>query len=635
MIGQVMQHAINYTPQGLKLLWLLTVLMAFFYNLHTLPLFDIDEGAFSQATREMALRNDYLTLYLNGEPRHDKPILTYWLQALSVAVFGVNEFAFRLPSAIAATLWNVLIVLFTWRLTSPRTALTAGILMAGTLGSGIIGKAATADALLNLFLTGTLFSLYFNFLTKQTRYLIAAAFFAGLGFLTKGPIALLIPVAVSLFYCLWNGKLQQWITTILNPTAWLVFLSVGLPWYIVNYLKAGPAFIEGFIGIHNIGRFTQAMESHSGPWWYYLPATMLVAFPFGLTLLQPFTRLKTLIASPLNRFLTAWFIFVLIFFSFSATKLPHYILYGLTPLFILGADNLDEKVNLKLVYFPLIVVVLLLLALPHLVTFALPQFDNPVLFETLSSSENYLPGNYHLTLMIILLCAVWLMIDRRWPHQGRLLSAGIITIFIASELLLPMVGKIQQEPIREAGFIAAKHQAPTVMWRINNPSFSVYSGRITPKRKPTAGELVFTKTRHLKKLPSHHILYERQGVALAMIDKEDPQNATQQSPHIKQSKPLGTSSTDSEQRHSDPSDATQHLPVSMAEQPHTTVFKPIPMGNTNHTGGWVCGHRTTASSLQTPPQGRYHNTGLRPAGRSMGASLESRDRSTETRIGPG
>jgi hypothetical protein len=325
------------------------------------------------------------------------------------------------------------------------------------------------------------------------------------------------------------------------------------------------------------------MESHSGPWWYYLPAILLMAFPFGLTLLQPFTKLKTLIAFSLNRFLVTWFVFVLLFFSFSATKLPHYILYGLTPLFILGAVYLDKEVNLKSVYYPLIVVILLLLALPHLVTLVLPHLDNPALTKTLNSPENYLPGNYHLILMIILFCAVWLLIDRRWPHQGRLLSAGIITTFIASELLLPMVSKIQQEPIRDAGLIAAKHQAPTVMWRINNPSFSVYCGRITPKRKPTAGELVFTKSRHLKKLPSHHILYERQGVVLAMIDKEDLQNVTQQSPPIEQSKSMDTSSTDSVQRHPDTSDAAQHSPVSVAKQPHANGIEPIPMGNTNHT----------------------------------------------------
>ena len=81
------------------------VLASFFFLLGRAPLFDVDEGAFSQATLEMFQRGDFLSTYLNGNPRYDKPILIYWLQAAGVVVFGVTELAFRLPSAICAALW--------------------------------------------------------------------------------------------------------------------------------------------------------------------------------------------------------------------------------------------------------------------------------------------------------------------------------------------------------------------------------------------------------------------------------------------------------------------------------------------------------------------------------------------------
>jgi 4-amino-4-deoxy-L-arabinose transferase-like glycosyltransferase len=608
-----MQYTNLNVTHGLKLLWLLTVLLAFYYNLHAVPLFDIDEGAFAQATREMALRDDYLSLYLNGKPRHDKPILTYWLQAISVAAFGVNEFAFRLPSAIAATLWNLLIVLFTWRLTTPRSALIAGILMAGTLGTGIIGKAATADALLNLCLTGTLFSLYFNMVTRKSRYLVATAIFASLGFLTKGPIALLIPGMVSLIYSIWNGQLRQWVKIITSPTAWLVFLSVGLPWYIINYLKLGSGFIEGFIGVHNIGRFTQAMENHSGPWWYYLPAILLMAFPFAYTLLQPLTRLSTLRASPFHRFLITWFVFVVFFFSLSATKLPHYILYGLTPLYILSAVHLKNQVDLRPVYIPLLVYVLMMLALPYLVSYFLPYMENSALGETLGNPDLYLPGNYYLILLIILICTAWLMADHRWSTQGRLLSAGIITIFTTSELLIPMVGKIQQEPIREAGRIAAKYQTETVMWRINHPSFSVYSGRITPKRKPTEGELVLTKSRQLTKLPNHKVLYERQGIALALIDYKEKRDVSRQSPPIAQDKSLGDTAVDTLRSPDRQSSATQYNTVFMAKQTGADSPESSFLGNIHHTWGWLGSDYPAVTILQVSPKGRHLYNDFRTA----------------------
>ena len=98
-----------------SLAWLsvAAVLLSFFLALGRAPLFDVDEGAFSQATLEMFQRGDYLSTYLNGEPRYDKPILVYWLQAASVLAFGPTEFAFRLPTALCATLWCALVFLFT------------------------------------------------------------------------------------------------------------------------------------------------------------------------------------------------------------------------------------------------------------------------------------------------------------------------------------------------------------------------------------------------------------------------------------------------------------------------------------------------------------------------------------------
>src|SRR5437763_12236328 len=93
----------------------------FFWNLGAAPLVDVDEGAFSEATREMLARGDFITTYLNGELRFDKPILTYWLQAIPVSLAGPVEWAFRLPSALAASLWVWLLYRFARR-EAPETA---------------------------------------------------------------------------------------------------------------------------------------------------------------------------------------------------------------------------------------------------------------------------------------------------------------------------------------------------------------------------------------------------------------------------------------------------------------------------------------------------------------------------------
>src|ERR671929_1514687 len=115
------------------------VLASFFWMLGAAPLFDVDEGAFSEATLEMFERGDFLSTYLNGEPRYDKPILIYWLQAAAVALIGPSEWAFRLPSAICATLWAWLTYAFVRRYYGPQRALFAALLLATSLGVFIIG----------------------------------------------------------------------------------------------------------------------------------------------------------------------------------------------------------------------------------------------------------------------------------------------------------------------------------------------------------------------------------------------------------------------------------------------------------------------------------------------------------------
>ena len=133
--------------------------LSFYAALGMAPLFDLDEGAFSEATREMLLSHNFVTTYLNQELRFDKPILIYWLQAASVSIFGPHEFAFRLPSAIAATLWALAIHRFARRWLDPAAAFWAAFTMVTSLQVTIIAKAAIADALLNMFIAPSIFAL--------------------------------------------------------------------------------------------------------------------------------------------------------------------------------------------------------------------------------------------------------------------------------------------------------------------------------------------------------------------------------------------------------------------------------------------------------------------------------------------
>ena len=115
--------------------------LSFFATLGMLPLFDLDEGAFSEATREMLESGNYLTTYLNGELRFDKPILIYWLQAVSVKLFGLNEFAMRFPSALAASFWVIATFIFVKKQSDIQKAFLSAFFMLCSLQITIIAKA--------------------------------------------------------------------------------------------------------------------------------------------------------------------------------------------------------------------------------------------------------------------------------------------------------------------------------------------------------------------------------------------------------------------------------------------------------------------------------------------------------------
>ncbi len=498
--------------------WLsLAVLVLFpFLALGVAPLFDLDEGAFTASTTEMFLHGDFLSSHLLGEPRYDKPILIYWLQAASVYVFGRGEFAWRLPSALSSSLWILVTYLFVTRVTHRRVGLTAALIIATAAGLTVITRAATADALLNLWLACAGYAAWLWLKDGRKGWLYAAWLAMALGFLTKGPVAVLIPAGAVFLWCLSQGQWRRFLRFAFAPGPLLLFLALAAPWFVILTLREGSGFLTGFFLKHNLSRFDTPMEGHGGNHFYYVPVVLLSLLPHTGLLLAILTRLRATWNNELLRFGLLWFVLVFVLFSFSGTKLPHYVYYGYGGLVIAMAAMVDMPVRRWLVLAPAPVLFMLLLALPYLAARAVPSLkgDDQLLLAAL-------PGAFGMAYWLwcggALLISLLLIGTRRVGLAASLRISGLLAGIAMVIFLIPSVGQIQQAPIRNAGLLAQTLPGPLVLFNVNTPSFQTYANRQVEKRTPRSGDLVLTRQSDLARLTGATVVYQERGYILARM----------------------------------------------------------------------------------------------------------------------
>ena len=341
------------------LFWLLLICAVnFFAFLGGHTLWDVDEPNNAVCAREMLLGHNWWVPMFNGDYRFDKPILIYWLMMPLDALFGINEWTARLPSALSMTALVVVIWAMTRRLMSafaPAMRDHASLIAAGTFATAlhiiVIARAAVPDPLLMLALGIALPALLISYLeqsqqeqaqqkqtqqkqtqqpSKQMPGLLIAAYVAiGFGTLAKGPIAGLMPLLIVAAFLTLMGDWKNW--RLFHPFKGAVIaLAVALPWYIAVGVMTHGVWLEGFIFHHNIDRFTDPLQGHRGFPGLYILSVLLGWFPWtGLLAAMLWFgswRLQALRDEPVRLFMLCWIGVYILFFSIARTQLPNYVL---------------------------------------------------------------------------------------------------------------------------------------------------------------------------------------------------------------------------------------------------------------------------------------------------------------------
>lgn len=498
----------------------LALLSLYWVRLAGAPLFDVDEGAFAEASREMLASGDWGHTTLNGADRFDKPIFIYWCQAALMAIFGPQDWVARLPSALA-----VLAACFAvWRFAAKQWGETAGQQAAFMLGSSLgllaIGRAATADGMLNALLIVTGLNLW-TFASTGSRTALRWAYaWCGLGLLTKGPVALLIPGVTLLIWSLFTDRGRTAWQALVEPKGWALLLAIALPWYLYALQRHEMAFVEGFFLKHNVQRFTDTLEGHRGNPFYYVIVLPLLLLPWSPWCARLFSNLRTQWADPLQRFLWIWVLFVLGFFSLSGTKLPHYMLYGLTPLVLLmvaqSAKSPSSGVWQALLWICTGLSCGLAFAVPLITAWGATTVTDTWIQPLLATA----PDGFAVqaAAACVAVACLFLAFTRRHGAWARLMAGVWLVSMLWIGVVIPWLGQVLQAPFQEVAGWARQHhpEVRIVQWRMHQPSFAFYLGAPTPQQPPTETDWVIVRHDRLQGLPMnrYETAFSQRGLLL-------------------------------------------------------------------------------------------------------------------------
>lgn len=458
-------------------------LLAYLLPLGSHGLWIPDETRYAQISQGMLLSGDWVSPHFMGLRYFEKPAAGYWTIALSQAIFGHNLFGVRFVSALSATLSVLLCYLIAQRLWhEPRKSFVCALLyMSFTVVAGQAGY-ANLDPQFTFWVNLSLVALWFALdSARRGQRLLGWAVLGlacGMGFMTKGFLAWLLPVLIALPWMLWQKRWRELLGY--GPLAIAVAIVVSLPWALAIHAHE-PDYWRFFFWHEHIRRFAGDDAQHDAPWWFYLPLLVAFSLPW-VGMLPPALRQAwhTRQQAPVG-FLLLWLLMPLLFFSLSKGKLPAYIFPCLLPLALLLGHALADRLRLEQGRaLRLNGLLNLLLGLVTLLALVYLQLKKPLYDHELHS----------LVLVFIGLIG-WIMANllqafrplQCWaaPAIGSLLLIGLLPGALPESVVAnKMPDQFVLEHVEELGQSAALLSndlgaASALAWRLKRPDIALYN----------------------------------------------------------------------------------------------------------------------------------------------------------------
>lgn len=322
------------------------------------PLFTPDEGRYSEVAREMIATGDYITPRVNGVAFLDKPILYYWLQAISIHLFGIKEWALRLFPVLFGILGCVVTYISGRHLFNRRAGFIAALILATTPLYFVGTHYANLDLEVAVSISCTLLFFILGIQRQDSSrhyFFFLAYLFSAFAFLTKGLIGIVFPTLIIGTWILLRRRFDLLLKVHLIKGI-VLFTLIVTPWYYLVQ-KANPEFLHYFFVTQQVSRFLSTHTfNNPTPFWFYLPIVLIGFFPWSNFVLpalrSAFQKAKQ--AHPIELYLLLWTGIVFIFFSIPHSKVITYILPIFPPLALLVGNYLStllEKQHPPRIFF--------------------------------------------------------------------------------------------------------------------------------------------------------------------------------------------------------------------------------------------------------------------------------------------
>jgi len=421
-------------------------------------LFDWDEVNFAEIAREMIVTKNYLNVQINYQPFWEKPPLFFWLQALSMKIFGINEFACRFPNVIVGIASILSIYYIGKKFISDKFAFIWALSYIGSFLPHFYFKSGIIDPLFNLFIFLSLYFIYLYQVDYKKKHLFLSSLLIGFAVLTKGPVAVIIIQLVVLFFVIYKWKTIK-IKILDLIIAAIIICVITSFWFISEIINGGGiALFREFID-YQIRLFTSSEAGHGEPFYYHFIVLFFGCFPISLIaiphlLKKNFSNSKSIFVRDFYTLNYILFWVVLILFSITTTKIVHYSSLCYFPLSFIAAyiinQNINEKKNLHKISFILLTFVGFLIgivftAIPLIVKFksnVIPFIKDKFAVQNILLPVQWSGFEYLLGLVyIILLIIVLLKLKNNIQYLVHLF---ILNALILNLLMIFIVPKIEQ-----------------------------------------------------------------------------------------------------------------------------------------------------------------------------------------------